>query len=133
MKVKKKSLAQGLGLIWSTERGKKAILGVHSEQGVCPALICGHLNGPALHCQSLLPPPSGMFSPPGAQVTIVECFVQTDTAGAILELLLPSLQQHLGAGGNSSQTPGQFLVHSNTCKGGKDKLMVTENIELYSC
>lgn len=106
MQVKKKSLAQDLGLIWSTERGKKPILGLLSEQGVCPALICGHLNGPALHRQSLLPPPSGMFSPPGAQGTIVECFVQTDTAGAIPELLPPSLQQHLGAGDNSSQNPG---------------------------
>lgn len=45
MQVKKTSLAQGLGLIWSTEGGKKAILGVHSEQGVCPALICGQLRG----------------------------------------------------------------------------------------
>lgn len=52
MQVKKKSLAQGLGLIWSTEGGKKAVLGVHSEQGVCPALICGQLHG--LLC-SLLP------------------------------------------------------------------------------
>lgn len=131
MQVKKKSLAQGLGLIWSTEGGKKAILGVCSEQGVCPALICGYVNGPALHCQSLLPLPSGMFSPPGAQVTIVECFVQIDAAGAIPELLPPSLQQYLGAAGNSSQSPGQFLVHSDTCEGGKDKLMVKKNIELY--
>lgn len=74
-----------------------------------------------------------MFSPPGAQVTLGGFFVQTDTPGAIPDLLPPSLQQHLGAGGNSSQSPGQFLVHSDTCEGGKDKLMVTENIELYSC
>lgn len=49
-----------------------------------------------------------MFSPPGAQVTTVECFVQTDNAGAIPELLPPSLQQHLGAGGNTAKAQDSF-------------------------
>lgn len=47
--------------------------------------------------------------------------MQTDTAGAV-----PAVPPHPRA------AKAQFAVHSDTREGGKDKLVVAENPELYS-